>query len=131
MDKKEWIEPGHPILSVRQQAEILGLNRSTIYYQPRVKQLKDKQLQLLDLVDVLYTKYPFMGTRQMSQYISAHHYSCQRHEIRWAYENLGLQSVAPGPQTSKPHPEHKIYPYLLKELQIIRPCQVFSTDITY
>jgi len=88
-------------------------------------------LQLLDLVDVLYTKYPFMGTRQMSQFISAHHYPCQRHEIRWAYDHLGLQSVAPGPQTSKPHPEHNVYPYLLKDLQIIRPCQVFSTDITY
>jgi putative transposase len=129
--RREWIEPDHPILSVRQQAEILGLNRSAIYYQPRVRQLKDKQLQLLDLVDELYTKYPFMGTRQMSQFISAHHYPCQRHEIRWAYEHLGLQSVAPGPQTSKPHPEHTVYPYLLKDLQIIRPCQVFSTDITY
>jgi len=78
--RREWIEPDHPILSVRQQAEILGLNRSAIYYQPRVRQLKDKQLQLLDLVDELYTKYPFMDTRQMSQYISAHHYPCQRHE---------------------------------------------------
>ena len=116
---------------MRQQAEILGLNRSAIYYQPRVRQLKDKQLQLLDLVDELYTKYPFMGTRQMSQYISAHHHSCQRHEIRWAYEHLGLHSVAPGPQTSKPHPEHTVYPYLIKDLKIIRPCQVFSTDITY
>ena len=67
----------------------------------------------------------------MSQYISAHHYPCQRHEIRWAYEHLGLQSVAPGPHTSKPHPEHTVYPYLLKDLEIERPCQVFSTDITY
>ena len=59
------------------------------------------------------------------------HYPCKRHEARWAYERLGLHSVAPGPHTSKPHPEHKIYPYLLRDVAIVRPCQVFSTDITY
>jgi putative transposase len=126
-----WIEPDHPILSVRQQSEILGLNRSIIYYKPRPKVFSEEKLKLLRLVDEIYTKYPFMGSRQMSDYISRHHAPCKRHEIRWAYENLGLQSVAPGPHTSKPHPEHKIYPYLLKDLKIIRPCQVFSTDITY
>ena len=67
----------------------------------------------------------------MSSFISSHHHPCKRHQTRWAYEQLGLQSVAPGPHTSKPHPEHKIYPYLLKGLEIVRPCQVFSTDITY
>lgn len=72
-----------------------------------------------------------MGTRQMSDYISKHYYSCKRYDTRWAYEKLGLQASVPGPHTSKPHPEHKIYPYLLKNIEIIRPCQVFSTDITY
>jgi putative transposase len=127
----EWIEPDHPILSVRQQSEILGLNRSVIYYKPRPKIFSEEKLKLLRLVDEIYTKYPFMGSRQMSGYISQHHAPCKRHEARWAYKNLGLQSVAPGPHTSKPHPEHKIYPYLLKDLKIVRPCQVFSTDITY
>jgi putative transposase len=127
----DWIEPDHPILSVRQQSEILGLNRSIIYYKPRPKVFSEEKLKLLRLVDEIYTKHPFMGSRQMSDYISRHHAPCKRHEIRWAYENLGLQSVAPGPHTSKPHPEHKIYPYLLKDLKIVRPCQVFSTDITY
>ena len=126
-----WIEPDHPMLSVRQQAEILGINRSAIYYELRPKVLSEAQLKLLRLVDEVYTKYPFMGSRQMSSFISSHHYSCKRHEARWAYEQLGLQSVAPGPHTSKPHPEHKIYPYLLKNLEIVRPFQVFSTDITY
>jgi putative transposase len=91
----------------------------------------DEQLGLLRLVDEVYTKYPFFGTRQMSDYISLHTHPCQRHEIRWAYEHLSLQSVAPGPHTSKPHPEHKVYPYLLRDVKIVRPCQVFSTDITY
>lgn len=132
MDERiKWVEHNHAILSVRQQAELLGLNRSTIYYKPRPIVLSDGQLGLLRLVDEIYTKYPYMGTRQMSDYITMHHYPCERHHARWAYETLGLQSVAPGPHTSKPHPEHKVYPYLLKGLEIVRPGQVFSTDITY
>jgi putative transposase len=84
---------------------------------------------LLRLVDEIYTKYPFFGTRQMSDYISLYHYPCKRHEMRWAYKQLSLR--APGPHTSTAHPEHKIYPYLLSDFDIVRPCQVFSTDITY
>jgi putative transposase len=132
MDERcQWVEPYHPMLSVRQQAELLELNRSVIYYKPRSKTLSEGQLGLLRLVDELYTRYPFMGTRQMSDYISNHHYPCQRHQTRWAYEKLGLHASAPGPYTSKPHPEHKVYPYLLRDLDITRPCQVFSTDTTY
>lgn len=130
-DRRQWIEAEHPILSVRKQAEILGINRSAIYYKPRIKVFTDGQLGFLRLVDETYTKYPFFGTRQMSDYISLHHYPCKRHEARWAYEALSLRSVAPGPHTSRPHPEHKVYPYLLRDLEIVRPCQVFSTDITY
>ena len=67
----------------------------------------------------------------MSDYITKHHHLCSRYHTRWAYERLGLCAVAPGPHTSKPKVEHKIYPYLLKNIEITRPSQVFSTDITY
>lgn len=130
-DRRSWVESRHPLLSISQQCEILDLTRSSIYYAPRPKILSDEQLVLLRLVDEVYTKYPFFGTRQMSDYISLHHYPCKRYEIRRAYEHLGLHSLAPGPHTSKPHPEHKVYPYLLHDVAIVRPCQVFSTDITY
>lgn len=130
-DRRNWIESNHPLLSVRQQCEILNLSRASIYYTPRSKVHSDEQLSLLRLIDETYTKHPFFGTRQMSNYISLHHYPCKRHEVRWAYEHLGLHSLAPGPHTSKPHPEHKIYPYLLHDFKLIKPCQVFSTDITY
>ena len=130
-EKRHWIETSHPLLSVRRQCELLGINRSSLYYTPHAKCMSDEQLNLLRLVDEIYTKYPFFGTRQMSNYISLHHYPCKRYEARFAYEQLGLQSIAPGPHTSKPHPEHKIYPYLLGDIEIVRPCQVFSTDITY
>ncbi len=129
--RKSWIEAEHLLLSVRAQCEMLGVTRSTIYYTSQARGLNDEQLVLLRLVDEIYTKYPFMGTRKMSEYISLHHRPCQRHEIRWAYEQLSLQSVAPGPHTSTPHPAHEIYPYLLDEIVIVRPRQVFSTDITY
>lgn len=130
-DRRNWVEANHPFLSVRAQCEILDLNRSSIYYVKAPKTLAHEQLAFLRLVDEIYTQYPFFGTRQMSDYISLHHHLCKRHEVRWAYEQLGLHSLAPGSHTSKPHPEHKIYPYLLKNIEITRPCQVFSTDITY
>lgn len=126
-----WVEGDQALLSVRQQCLILGLNRSSVYYTPRPTVFSDEQQELLRLVDEIYTEYPFFGTRQMSDYISLHKHPCKRHEIRWAYERLSLQSLAPGPHTSKPRPEHKIYPYLLGGIEIVRPCQVFSTDITY
>lgn len=131
IERQRWIEKAHPLLSVREQCAILKVTRSTLYYRHCVKEYGDKQLALLRLVDELYTRHPHFGTRQMSDYISLHHYPCHRHEIRWAYQQLCLRSVAPGPHTSKPHPEHKIYPYLLGGIEIVRPRQVFSTDITY
>ena len=130
-ERQSWIESDNALLSVRQQCEILRVGRSSLYYTPRPKVFSDEQLSLLMFVDEIYTKYPFFGTRQMSDYISLHKRPCKRHEARWAYEQLGLQSVAPGALTSKPHPEHTVYPYLLNDVEIVRPCQVFSTDITY
>lgn len=81
--------------------------------------------------DEIYTRYPFFGTRQMSDYITLHHYLVKRHEIRFVYEKLGLQSTVPGPHTSRPHSSHPIYPYLLRNLSITGPHQVWSADITY
>jgi len=131
-DRRMLIEPSHPQLSVRKQCELLGVNRSGIYYKPRIRQLSDVQLSLLRIVDEVYTAYPFFGTRQMASYLQRNgHQHIKRHHARWAYEHLGLQSVAPGPHTSKPHPEHKIYPYLLRDVEIAAPDQVWSTDITY
>jgi len=125
------LEPTHATLSVRQQCQLLGINRSSVYYES-VKQLKDGQQQLLNLVDETYTKHPFMGARMMADYLQSQgREDVKRHHTRWAYEKLGLRSCAPGPHTSQAHPEHKIYPYLLRGFEIIRPNQVWSTDLTY
>ena len=126
------LELNHPQLSIRQQCALLELNRSSVYYKPKKRELSETQLSLLRLVDETYTKYPFFGTRQMVDYLRLNeHEGIKRHHTRWAYKTLGLQSVAPGPHTSKPHPEHKIYPYLLRNISITAPNQVWSTDLTY
>lgn len=130
-DRRRLIEPAHPSLSVRQQAWLLALPRSSLYYKSHKKVLSEDRLNLLRLVDEVYTRYPFMGTRQMSAYLTHHHQYCSRYQTRWAYEQLGLRSLAPSPNTSQPRLENEVYPYLLKNIDIVKPCQVFSTDITY
>lgn len=130
-ERRSWVEPNNFNLSVREQCKILDLNRSSLYYAPRDKIISDEDLILMRLVDEIYTKYPFFGTRKMADYIQLHHHPVERHQIRAVYETMGLKSTAPGPHTSKPHPEHKIYPYLLGDFEITSPMQVWSTDITY
>lgn len=131
-DKRILLEPDHPYLSLRQQCQLLEINRSSIYYKPQEPSLSMGQLNLLRLVDEVYTRYPFFGTRQMAQYLNQEgHEEIKRHHTRWAYDTLGLQSVAPGPHTSQPHPEHKVYPYLLNNIDITAVNQVWSTDLTY
>ena len=126
------LEPDHPDLSLRQQCRLLEINRSSIYYKSLPQQLSVEQLDLLRIVDEVYTRYPFFGTRQMAQYLNQQGYEAiKRHHTRWAYEKLGLQSAAPGPHTSQPHPEHKVYPYLLRDVEITAKNQVWSTDLTY
>lgn len=131
-DKLKMIDLKHEELSVREQCKLLGVSRSGLYYQPSPRTFSEAQIQLLHKVDEIYTAYPFFGTRKMSDYLKLNGYPhIERHHIRWAYEYIGLQSVAPGPHTSIPHPEHKIYPYLLRNYIISKPNEVWSTDITY
>jgi len=86
---------------------------------------------LLNELDEEYTRHPFYGTRRMTGYLRGRGYAVNRKRVQRLMKKLGLSGMAPGPNTSKPHPEHKIYPYLLRGLDIIRPNQVWSTDITY
>lgn len=124
------LEEAHPALSIRQQCKILGLNRSNIYYTE--KAASESALMLMRVVDEVYTQYPFLGTRKMSSYLRlAKKIDIGREQVRSIYEKLGLQSLSPGPHTSKPHPEHKVYPYLLRGVNIAANDHVWSTDITY
>jgi putative transposase len=128
-DKRKLLEPKHPMLSLREQCMLLEINRSSYYYQPVA--VDEATLALLRVVDEVYTRYPFFGSRQMTHYLRAAGYDVGRTKIRSIYEQLGLQASCPGPHTSQPHPEHKKYPYLLRNIAITEKDQVWSTDITY
>jgi len=86
---------------------------------------------LLQLLDEKYTRHPFFGTRRMAEYLRGLGHWVNRKRVQRLMQKLGLAGMAPGPNTSKPHPQHKLYPYLLRGVDVIRPNQVWSTDITY
>jgi putative transposase len=118
-------------LPLSRQCELLGISRGVYYYIPR-KIIDAKSKKLMDLVDEVYTKYPFFGTRQMSDYLNnIYVLNIGRKKMRTIYGRLGLESLAPKPSLSKPNKQHKVYPYLLRGVNIARKNQVWSTDITY
>ena len=86
---------------------------------------------LLQLLDEEYTRHPFYGTRRMTHYLRSCGHTINRKRVQRLMKKLGMAGMAPGPNTSKAHPQHKIYPYLLRGVDVVRPNQVWSTDITY
>jgi len=109
---------------------LLGISRSTLYY--KKVEIKDNDLEIMKLIDMQYTKYPFYGSRRMMKWLRKEKgHKVNRKYIRRLMRLMGLEGLAPKPNTSKPRKEHKKYPYLLKGLKIDRPNQVWSTDITY
>jgi putative transposase len=96
-----------------------------------LKETDKDELVLLSLLDEEYTRHPFYGSRRMKLYLGECGYSVNRKRVQRLMQKLGLVGMSPGPNTSKPHPQHKIYPYRLRGVDIIRPNQAWSTDITY
>lgn len=125
------VSKGHPKLSVRKQCEILGIHRSGIYYKPRGE--SDLNLELMRLMDEHYLHHPFKGAKRMHTFLTRDKdYKVSRNRIeRLYYKVMGLRAVMPGKHTSRRCKEHKVYPYLLRNLKIEKPNQVWSTDITY
>jgi len=123
------IERGHPELSVRRQCELIGLNRSSFYYQPAGE--SEYNLLLMRLLDRQYTRTPFYGWPRMTAWLRREGHSVNPKRVRRLMRLMGLQAIYPKPKTSTPTPGHKKYPYLLRGLKIMHPGQVWSTDITY
>ena len=123
------IEPTHVDLSVGQQCQLLHLPRSSYYYEPRP--CDEKTLELLHLIDEEYTRHPFLGTRRMTAYLKTIGYEVNRKRIKNLYRTLDIQAIYPKPNTSKAAHAHKIYPYLLRDLPVIKANQVFCADISY
>jgi len=108
------------------------VNRSSVYAPQPVAPLPDEtEIALLALIDAEYTRHPFFGSRKMLRYLRGLGQVINRKRVQRLMATLGLAGMAPGPATSRPHPQHKIYPYLLRGVQVERPNQVWSTDITY
>jgi len=120
-------------LALSRQCELAGIARSTVYVARRVAELNPdpEELALLDLIDAEYTRRPFYGSRKITVYLRGLGYQVNRKRVQRLMGILGLAGMAPGPNTSRPHPQHQVYPYLLRGVEIERPNQVWSTDITY
>ena len=123
------IEREHPELSVRRQCELIGLNRSSLYYQPVGESAYNSRL--MRLLDEQYTRTPFYGWPRMTAYLRREGHLINPKRVRRLMRLMGLQAIHPKRRTSTPAPGHKRYPYLLRGLKITRPGQVWSTDITY
>ena len=129
--KRLCITPDHPILSIKRQCDLISLSRSSYYQQSEHQKETVENLMLMRLIDKEYTLHPFYGSRKMRDHLRRHGHTVNRKRIQRLMRKMGIQSIAPKPNTSKPHPGHKIYPYLLKNLTVLCPDQVWCTDITY
>ena len=122
------IAPGSA-LSIARQTKLLGVSRSSVYYRPKPE--SREELDLLKRLDELFTENPMYGSRRLQAMLRREGVQVGRRRIRTLMRKLGLWAVGPKPNTSRPHPAHKIYPYLLRGLEITRANHVWATDITY
>jgi putative transposase len=127
--KRSWIEPNHPGLSIRHQCELLQLNRATFYRQPGSESAAN--LALMRRIDEQFLRTPFYGSRRMAEVLGSQRRPLNRKHMQRLMRLMGLEAIYPKPHTTERDASHKIYPYLLRNLAITRPNQVWSCDITY
>ena len=123
------IEPGHESLSIAEQCALLSLPRSSYYYEPECDATEN--LKLMRLIDELHLKHPFYGSRQMRNALRRLDYEVNRKRIQRLMRLMGIEAMYPRPRTSVSNKEHRVYPYLLREINVSRPNQVWCADITY
>lgn len=123
------IELQNPYISVVRQCKLLKISRTSVYSQP--KKIKQEDLDLMRLIDEQYLRTPNYGSRSMRNFLRRLGYKINRKRVQRLMRQMGLEAIYPKPKTSKPHPQHKVYPYLLRKMTIDRPNQVWCADITY
>ncbi len=116
-------------LSISRQAKVLGISRGSVYYRPRPA--SDGDVALMRRIEKLHVDYPFAGSRMLQGLLNAGGHQVGRLHVRTLMKRLGIAAIYRCPNTSKPAPGHKIYPYLLRKLAVTRPNQVWAMDITY
>lgn len=123
-----FIEREHPYISITRQAELLGISRASLYYKPIVD---PADFELMRRIDEIYTKMPFLGSRRIKPILNTMGYPIGRKRVRSLMKTMGIEAIYPKPNASKPHPQHKIYPYLLRDVEITGINQAWGTDITF
>lgn len=127
--RRKMVEADHTSLSVVRQCELIRVSRSGFYYRPVGE--TPFNLTLMRLIDEQFLKTPWYGSRQMARHLRREGYMVGRKRVRRLMAKIGLAPIYQRPRTTVPHPEHRIHPYLLRNLVIDRPNQVWCADITY
>ena len=128
--RKTLVDSSRNDLSVARQCELTGIHRSLYYYQPKAE--SELNLKLMRLIDEQFIQFPFMGVVRMTVWLNKDKgYHVNEKRVRRLYKILGIEAIAPKPNTSKPNKQNRLYPYLLRGLKVDRPNQVWATDISY
>ena len=127
--RRGLLQRDHQTLSIRRQCQILNVARSSAYRAPTPA--NDNDLDLMRRIDELFTAWPFLGSRRMVAMLKAEGLTVNRKRVQRLMRKMGIAALGPKPNTSKPAPGHKIFPYLLRHLKIDRPNHVWAADITY
>jgi len=128
-ERIQQVDREHKHLSMKEQCQLLEVNRSMLYYKPVGPSAET--LDLLKVIDRLFTDAPFLGARRLREMLRRQGYKVSRKRVRRLMRVLGIEAIYPRPRTTIPNTEHKVFPYLLKDLDIDRPNQVWASDITY
>jgi len=123
------IEPAHQRLSIAAQCRLLSISRSSYYYAPVPE--SEETLALMRVIDAAFLDMPWYGSRQMVRHLRRNGHDAGRRRVRRLMARMGLSPIYQRPRTSDPHPQHRVYPYLLRKLAIERPNQVWCADVTY
>ena len=123
------IDPDHNRLSICRQCELVSISRASFYRQPAGE--SPENLELMRIIDEAFMEMPWYGSRQMARHLRRQGWCVGRKRVRRLMRKIGLSPIYQAPKTSEPHPQHRIYPYLLRHLAIERPNQVWCADVTY
>lgn len=128
-EKKAMVEPTHQSLSIAEQCRLIGISRSTIYYKRRKE--REENVKMMDRIDELHTEYITWGSRKIRDRLRLEGWQVNRKRVQRLMELMEIQVVYPKPKLTRAHPQHLVYPYLLRNLEIERPNQVWCADVTY
>ena len=127
--RRGMVDREHLLLSIARQCALLGVARSSLYYQPR--EASGENLALIQAMDRQYLDTPFYGSRRMKVWLAWEGRRVSRKLVQRLMRIMGLRAIYRSPRTSRPTPEHRVYPYLLEKIRVIRPNQAWAADITY